>query len=361
MKQNYVDFHAKYRPAKLSELIGHEAAVTKLKGMLESGKVPSALLFLGPSSVGKTTLARVLAAEVSGTSVDTIPDYKEINAADARTIEDVRELIRISKFKSLSKKRFIVIDEAQQIVSNPTACSALLKPIEEASKGTSDTIWILCSMDPSKFTTGNGKAIANRCQQFVLEPHTNTDLYKQGKRIRSAEGMDYVSDDLLKEVVRRSNSEMRTLANLMQGIQAFKQGNPKAKIEIETVLQASAPEDDALVIKVVVSALTGKYAEVHRATMNVADPFQFLNKMVSATEFCLGNAVMDGARHSKLWWTPVNKEIVKQLGSHKITLGLYAALAECMVKTKQEAANFSVGEMPLLSSKIFRFIKDNFK
>ena len=45
--------------------------------------------------------------------------------------------------------------------------NCLLKPLEEA--GSTDTVWILCSMDPSKFSsTTNGKAIAKRCTQFVL-------------------------------------------------------------------------------------------------------------------------------------------------------------------------------------------------
>jgi predicted AAA+ superfamily ATPase len=38
-----------------------------------------------------------------------------MNAGDSRTIEDMRELIRLSKFKAMNKKRIIVLDEAQQI------------------------------------------------------------------------------------------------------------------------------------------------------------------------------------------------------------------------------------------------------
>ena len=58
--------------------------------------------------------------------------------------------------------------------------NCVLKALEE----TPNTVWILCSMNPEKFkTTTLGKAIANRCVQFNLEPHTNSDLLKQAKRI----------------------------------------------------------------------------------------------------------------------------------------------------------------------------------
>ena len=110
------DFHSKYRPRTLDDVIGHEAAVARLKGQIKSGKLRSAYLFTGPSSVGKTTLARCLAAEINGKPVEQqVGDYREINAGDQKSIDDMRELIRISKFKPAGKKRVFMIDEAQAL------------------------------------------------------------------------------------------------------------------------------------------------------------------------------------------------------------------------------------------------------
>ena len=36
-------FHLKYRPKNLDEVIGHEVAVTRLRGMLKTGKLPNAM------------------------------------------------------------------------------------------------------------------------------------------------------------------------------------------------------------------------------------------------------------------------------------------------------------------------------
>lgn len=43
---------------RFNEIIGHKAAVQKLRGMVDSGKIPHALLLHGPSGIGKMTVVR---------------------------------------------------------------------------------------------------------------------------------------------------------------------------------------------------------------------------------------------------------------------------------------------------------------
>lgn len=365
MSQEDTTLHTKYRPKNLDDLIGHETAVTRLKGMIKSGKVPGALLFVGPPSVGKTTLARALAASVNGKPVaDQSTDFKDLNAGDNKSIEDMRELIRISKYKPNGKKRIIMIDEAQALLSNGQAAAAILKPLEEAGK--TDTIWVLASMDGTKFGSDkNGKAIAARCSQFVLETHSNSDLYKQGLRIIKGESMSYLDKDNLKLIVKNSNQDMRTLANLIQGVRDFYEGSdtkPKITEElIATVIQSTESQDDKLVPLVIVGALTGKFTQVQKALLNVSDGFQFVNKCLWAARYCLNNAVLEGARHPKVWAGAVDKEIQNQLKGQKIPLGHFAALNECMVNVKSQSATFSVGETELLSARLYRLIIDLYK
>jgi len=359
----YTDFHSKYRPGSLAELIGHEKATTQLRGMIAKNNIPGALLFLGPSSVGKTTLARALSAEINGHPVEAqATDYREINAADTRSVEDMRELVKLSKFAPTNKRRIFVIDEAQQLISNAVAAQTILKPLEEASK--SKTIWILCSMDPSKFTSGTGRAIANRCTQFQLEPHTNSDLLKQGMRIVRGEGMSYLDKEVVKEIVKASNGEMRTLANLVQSVRNYYEGlegkKPKAldSSAILDVLKSSTASDDTLVAQVVVGALSGKYAQVHRALLDVSEPFQFVNKLMWAVQYQLSAAVLNGQRHPKIWPSQISKAIASEL-KVKPTLGQLAALNECVVNIKAQAGNFTVDETSLVSARLYRFIKEN--
>jgi len=355
----------KYRPRTLDQLIGHEKVVTRVKGMLASGKIPSALLITGPSSAGKTTLARAMAAEINGKPADKQSDLRELNGADQRSIEDMRELIKLSKFKPQGKKRIFIIDECQQILSNAAAASALLKPMEDS--GRTDTIWVLCSMDPSKFTsTQTGKAIANRCVQLVLEPHTDADLMKQAKRIVKGEEMGYLrSTELIQKIIEKSNSEMRTLANLIQSVRDYYEGldkKPKLLDEaaIASVLAASEDSEEKLVQQVIVGALTGKFAQVQLALLEVSDGFQFLNKLLWASGFLVSNAALNGRRHPKVWATSLNKSILEALKESKVTFGQYAGLQECLVNTKITASSFAIGIPELISARIYRYIKDAF-
>lgn len=107
-------FHLKYRPPNLDKIIGHEKIVTRLKGIIESKRIPNAILLTGPSSAGKTTLARAFVASLFG--VESIEkghrDFHEMNAADTRGIEDIRDLIKVSKLSpSVAPRRVFLIDE----------------------------------------------------------------------------------------------------------------------------------------------------------------------------------------------------------------------------------------------------------
>ena len=285
-----------------------------------------------------------------------------MNGADTRTIEDMRELIKLSKFRPTNKKRIFVIDEAQQLLSNALAAQAILKPMEDSSS--TDTIWILCSMAPEKFGSVTGRAIANRCAQFSLKPPTAEDLYKQAVRIRKGEDMTYVSKDAVKLVVKSCNNEMRTLAHMMQALRDSYVGMAKKPKELDlslipAILSATDSDDNKAVIDVIVNTLSGKYALVHKALLNVGEPFPFINKLLWAAQFQLNVAVLNGERHPKVWWNDVNKAISSKLKDVKPTLGHLGALNECLVELKQMSSAFAVGEIELISARLFRFIKNN--
>src|SRR3989344_4228662 len=53
--------YRKYRPQKLSEIVGQEAITTTLLKQLESGNISHAYIFSGPRGTGKTSTARIVA------------------------------------------------------------------------------------------------------------------------------------------------------------------------------------------------------------------------------------------------------------------------------------------------------------
>ena len=240
------------------------------------------------------------------------------------------------------------------------AHNCLLKPLEEPSP---DTLWILCSMDPQKFGSGNGKAIANRCAPFVLEPHTNADLYKQGVRIVKGERIKYIDRELLKEIVRASNSQMRNLANLIQAMREYYDGledRPSALTaeHIASVLSSTESQDDKMAVEIIIAIFGGQYAQAQKALLNVADGFKLMQTLLWISGFLLNVAVLQGARHSKVWWNPTNKAALEGVKQFKPTLGQYAAVQAHLVELKARAQAFAVGETELISATIYRIIKD---
>lgn len=84
-----IDWAEKYRPSRLSEIVGNPEAMNNLKKWAESWKrgVPKrrAVVLLGDAGVGKTSSALALAEEFGWGVV-------EMNASDLRNADAIRRI-----------------------------------------------------------------------------------------------------------------------------------------------------------------------------------------------------------------------------------------------------------------------------
>ncbi len=153
--------HVSHRPQRFSEFRGrsNRGTVESLQTALTSANGPHSFLFAGDSGCGKTTLARLAASELEKVLGGDC-DLEEINAADFRGIDTVRQIIRNSQFPPLiGTFRFWIIDEAHQLSKD--AQNGFLKLVEEPPE---HTYFAFCSTDPQKIIP----TVRNRCTTYEV-------------------------------------------------------------------------------------------------------------------------------------------------------------------------------------------------
>lgn len=230
-------FATKYRPIKLKEMVGQKIAKTQLAGMLKSGKLPKALLITGPTSAGKTTIARIFARHVNKTElVNAQNDIFEYNIGTNGTVEDIREMVASMKYlpRDPNHKKIFILDEAHRLTK--TSASALLKEIEEPP---SYVIFILCTNEPENLL----ETIRNRCEKITLEAYTSQDILELLKRVCKNENLN-IDDEILGKIALKTNNSPRdslatlqSLANIMAG------GGQLAKESLDNII-ANALQDN---------------------------------------------------------------------------------------------------------------------
>ena len=318
--------HLKYRPKIVADLVGQDNTVKVLTGMFKRQAVPSAILLAGPSGTGKTTTARIIARTVMCKSskegvacgtckscvafdAGTHGDYIELNAANERSIDDIRDLIKRSNMMpQVGNMRVIMLDECQQLTS--ASAQALLKPIEHPP---ARTLWLLGSMEPNRLLP----ALVSRCQVLYLNVVPSdvlgTYLYKVAKK----EGvvLPKESTALLAEL---SNGHPRAALQLLDSVIQYTSSLDEG-VELgeemlkEFVLSSSILEDDdKAALKLLVGLVALNLTTTHKAILMAKSHMAVANKLQYLTMFCL-HRVLGVDDKSVVWYTHSNKEALSAI------------------------------------------------
>ena len=323
----------KYRPSILDEYCGQEAAKAKARSIIKNPNVGSILIY-GPSGNGKTTLARIIANGVNGFEVGADLDYKEVNGPADCNKDQARDLVSTSRLRPMSKKRFIVIDEAHGVLQG--AASVLLKPIEEPSK---DTIWILCTDQPDKLLP----TIRNRCFKIGLVSPSLEDNVDILTRICKKEKILIPTvryKSILEKIATAANCVPREATQILQEFSTAipKDKDPKKieKILLQTLSQSPDIELNRVATKILIGIYSNKPDMVISA---VNDTMDFVG--LSSRLLFLNTFVLETIAGINPKWMNKEREVLKSKTS-QVNISDASKVHKSLVEVRQVLGQFFV-------------------
>jgi DNA polymerase III subunit gamma/tau len=222
---SYTVLARKYRPQKFSDVIGQEHVTRTLQNALEQGRTAHGYIFSGHRGIGKTTVARILAAALNcrssnkpvtepcgicescteiraGNSVDVI----EIDAATNRGIDEIRELREAARYRPARDRfKIYILDEAHQITD--AAFNALLKTLEEPPD---HIVFMLATTQPEDIP----QTIRSRCQNFSFRAVKFDDIVGQLRDLVGREHLE-ADDDALALLSEAGDGSMRDALSIL--------------------------------------------------------------------------------------------------------------------------------------------------
>ena len=250
--KSYKVLARKYRPKKLSEIIGQDETCKIIKGSIKLNRLPHAFLFSGTRGVGKTTIARIISKIVNCEKIDPSNpepcgvcsscisitkeknmDVVEIDAASRTGVADVREIIENLGYKSVEvKKKIYIIDEVHML--SKAAFNALLKTLEEPPD---DVIFIFATTETDKIPV----TIMSRCQKFELRRIDTLVLSDFLIEVSKKEDIQLGEESALL-ISQASEGSVRDALSILDNV--LSRGNP---ILLETVKEVLGLADNNLV------------------------------------------------------------------------------------------------------------------
>ncbi len=193
------------RPTSLDDFIGHDSVVKSIRSQLDSPGCPHVFMFTGPSGVGKTTLARIVAQMLGGFGLG----IQEINVSNETGVDAARKLIQDSQMNPMEGTKLIyILDEVDK--ASDSWQSVMKKPLEDTP---SRTYYVLCTEFPNKVK----KALHTRSAVYALNPFSDEDMmYLLKKTIRKID--KEVSMEILSAITEHSEGSPRQGLVLLQQV-----------------------------------------------------------------------------------------------------------------------------------------------
>jgi len=214
----------KYRPNKLSDIMGQEHFVMDAKSWIEEKNIPNLLLYGNPGN-GKTGAGLVIAKEILRDEFKN--NFIEINASDDRRLETVRTTIKnaaMSRGIGDIPFKIMLLDEMDGMTSDSQ--NALKRIMERYA---SNIRFIITCNDRNKIIF----ALQSRCANYHFKPLSNEAVLEVLQSILKQEGITRFTQGELDSFIYAVNGDMR---RAITELQAAKASNSSLQKQIEQSL-----------------------------------------------------------------------------------------------------------------------------